>query len=211
MASAAIFWPIYNIFGVRYFSENGTASYETILLGNVTINVAENEIDRSQETETESSDAEDGRGSITESTRPGITLAQPPRTHNSQGSVWGPFFEDGAEPLNITAKLGTTVLLNCTIGLLYDKTVSPHLKEFNILGVLRILGIKNQKGSIVQGWVTKTALKWSKFSKLGPKVAKQTLKVSKKGPRNTFADFATNVKVIVSGWPDWLGGKGCCE
>lgn len=74
--------------------------------------------------ETESMDAKDGPSLITESVRSGITLVQPPRLPNNQVSAWGPFFEDGFEPHNVTAKLGTTVLLDCKIGLLYDKTVS---------------------------------------------------------------------------------------
>lgn len=62
---------------------------------------------------------------MTEMPRPGITLAQPPpRSPNSYGFSGGPFFEDGPEAQNITAKLGTSILLDCKIGLLYDKTVS---------------------------------------------------------------------------------------
>lgn len=114
------------------FQENGTTTpYETSLLGNVTINLAENEIDNSHETETENADG--APILITETSRPGITLAQPPRSANNKASGWGPFFEDGAEPHNVTAKLGTTVLLDCKIGLLYDKTVSILIRCLTLM------------------------------------------------------------------------------
>lgn len=91
------------------------------------MNYADNEIDNGPEIFGESADADDGHRMTTESPRSGITLAQPPpRSPNSQGVSGGPFFEDGPEPQNVTAKLGTSVLLDCKIGLLYDKTVS-HL------------------------------------------------------------------------------------
>lgn len=107
-------------------AENGTISYDSALLtNNTTINYAENEIDNSHETETENADTdEDSHGLIIEMPKPGITLARPPRLPNHPGSAVGPFFEDGPQPYNVTAKLGTTVLLDCKIGLLYDKTVS---------------------------------------------------------------------------------------
>lgn len=114
----------------RVFAENGTTPYDATLLTNVTINYAENEIDNVRETETEDADGEDGgHVLITETPRPGITLARPPRLPNHPGSAVGPFFEDGPEPHNVTAKLGTTVLLDCKIGLLYDKTVSARLQR----------------------------------------------------------------------------------
>lgn len=107
------------------FAENGTISYDSALLSNTTINYAENEIDNSHERGTENADTdEDSRGLIIEMPKPGITLARPPRLPNHPGSAVGPFFEDGPQPYNVTAKLGTTVLLDCKIGLLYDKTVS---------------------------------------------------------------------------------------
>lgn len=110
----------------------------TLLSSNVTINLAENEIDNSHETETENVDVVDenvGHTSvITEATsRPGITLPQPPRSPHNKASAWGPFFEEGSEPHNMTAKLGTTVLLDCKIGLLYDKTVSVLIRFFGVI------------------------------------------------------------------------------
>lgn len=105
------------------FKENGTTPYDASLLGNVTINMAENEIDNGHETATENA-VDDARRTITETSRRAftVTLAQP----SDKASVWGPFFEDGTEPHNVTAKLGMTVELDCKIGLLYDKTVSTY-------------------------------------------------------------------------------------
>jgi len=36
---------------------------------------------------------------------------------------YGPYFEDGLGPFNVTARVGSTVLLDCRIGMLQDKTV----------------------------------------------------------------------------------------
>jgi hypothetical protein len=44
--------------------------------------------------------------------------------HHHQGPRWGPYFEEGAEPQNVTARVGSTVRLDCKIGMLHDKTVS---------------------------------------------------------------------------------------
>ena len=44
--------------------------------------------------------------------------------HHHQGARWGPYFEEGAEPQNVTARVGSTVRLECRIGMLHDKTVS---------------------------------------------------------------------------------------
>ncbi|XP_065210789.1 uncharacterized protein LOC135838895 [Planococcus citri] len=53
-----------------------------------------------------------------------VTLPPRPPGHYYQNSRWGPFFEEGTEPFNITARVGTTVRMNCKIGLLHDKTVT---------------------------------------------------------------------------------------
>lgn len=115
-----------NLFFFFLLIENGTSFESTTTTNNLTINYADNEIDNGHEIAGESTDADDGHHiTMTELPRHGITLAQPPpRSPNSHGSSGGPFFEEGPEPQNVTAKLGTSVLLDCKIGLLYDKTVS---------------------------------------------------------------------------------------
>lgn len=63
------------------------------------------------------------------------TTASPKRTGKSRSfpiaphyhlpdSRWGPFFEEGSETQNVTTRVGSTILLDCRIGLLQDKMVS---------------------------------------------------------------------------------------
>ncbi|KAK3923238.1 Triple functional domain protein [Frankliniella fusca] len=46
--------------------------------------------------------------------------------HSAQGH-FGPYFEDGPGPHNVTTRVGSTVTLNCRVGMLQDKTVSQVL------------------------------------------------------------------------------------
>lgn len=57
------------------------------------------------------------------STPPRPTFFLPRQPHHHQGSRWGPYFEEGVGPHNITARVGSTVRLDCKIGMLHDKTV----------------------------------------------------------------------------------------
>lgn len=133
-------------FYIGFVEENGTPLHnETYVTNNdefnTTINYAENEIDINTEKEVKNGKPEIFQEAnktdfiiiSTEIPRPAITLAQPPRLPNRPRFSVGPFFEDGPEPQNVTAKLGTIVLLDCKIGLLYDKTVSKNYLLGNIL------------------------------------------------------------------------------
>lgn len=64
-----------------------------------------------------------------------MLTTEPPKRRNFPAphyhlpdSRWGPFFEEGPEPQNLTARVGSTVLLDCRIGLLQDKMVSASRK-----------------------------------------------------------------------------------
>lgn len=64
---------------------------------------------------------------------------------------FGPYFEDGDREINVTARIGSTVLLDCKIGMLGDKEVTwvQHNKEsFHLLTVGRIPYSNDQRISL---------------------------------------------------------------
>lgn len=52
-----------------------------------------------------------------------VNLVEENHHKHEVGSKWSPLFEDGPGPVNVTARIGSTVQLSCKIQLLYDKTV----------------------------------------------------------------------------------------
>lgn len=70
-----------------------------------------------------------------------------PHIHFSNAR-WGPFFEEGSDPQNITARLGSTITLDCKIGLLHDKTVSIFTNQFEVYNI--IFQRKMKYGSILK-------------------------------------------------------------
>lgn len=54
-----------------------------------------------------------------------VNLVEENENHHQHevGSKWSPLFEDGPGPVNVTARIGSTVQLDCKIQLLHDKTV----------------------------------------------------------------------------------------
>ncbi|KAG8231096.1 hypothetical protein J437_LFUL011175 [Ladona fulva] len=58
--------------------------------------------------------------------------------HHGGSSRFGPYFEEGAEGSNITARLGSTVRLDCKIGMLQDKTVTWLHRKFDAIHLLTV-------------------------------------------------------------------------
>ncbi|XP_069678410.1 zwei Ig domain protein zig-8-like isoform X2 [Periplaneta americana] len=78
----------------------------------------------------------------TEVTTPLMGLHFPPRLpsvhHHHQGPRWGPYFEEGAEPQNVTARVGSVVQLDCKIGMLHDKTVTWMHRKHDSMHLLTV-------------------------------------------------------------------------
>lgn len=66
---------------------------------------------------------------------PRPTFVLPPRPHNSR---WGPYFEDGPDPVNITATVGSTIRMDCKLGMLHDKTVSWLRRKTDSIQLLTV-------------------------------------------------------------------------
>jgi len=52
---------------------------------------------------------------------------------------FGPYFEDGDREINVTARIGSTVLLDCKIGMLGDKKVSCFIHCVNLVNFSSVL------------------------------------------------------------------------
>ncbi|XP_049831211.1 uncharacterized protein LOC126272415 [Schistocerca gregaria] len=75
--------------------------------------------------------------------RPQQPQQQPQHSHYhvhaaGDGRRYGPYFEDGEGPHNVTARVGQTVVLDCRIGLLQGKTVSWLHRRHDALQLLTV-------------------------------------------------------------------------